>query len=210
MMTVLLAAGLAACGATGRDQPILQRVHEMDRELPPSRKAFLHCSGYGCVDRMKVTLGPGDWASIAAIFEPVPETPADERARLGQAVARFERIAGAQTGTDRDLGGTYSNMFATGQLDCADETVNVGTYLRILDDEGLIRHHRIGGRVHRGNFFDRLPHMSPYVVDLQTGESWVIDSWYRDHGDPPEIVTVETWRNEPYEAWGATGESARP
>lgn len=208
IVLALAALVLAAC-AGGRDSPIAKRIYALDAELKPTTEAFILCAGHGCRDRHVVRLTPGEWARVRAHFSPAPGTPGAEREAMRHAIATLERLSGDKTGTSADRAGTYSSMFAANQLDCADETVNVTTYLRLMIADGLVRHHRLGSRVHKGAIFDYLPHMAPTVVDRETGIAWVMDSWYLDHGALPETVTVATWR-EPYETWGSTGEPARP
>jgi len=208
----LVAAGLlvvlVAC-AGGRDQPIAKRLHTLHPAGGPTPQHFVICSGHGCYDRHDVHLSNRQWQSVRAVFATPAATPEEERRLIGEAVSRLERFAGAATGTDNDLGGTYSNMWMQNQLDCADETVNTTTYLKLLLADGLITRHRLGGRLHKGEFFDSLPHMAPTIIDKETGVQWAVDSWYLDHGDPPEIVTAAVWHTN-YETWGSTGKPARP
>lgn len=199
---------LTGC-AGGRDQPIAERIYTLHPEGGPTPESFVICSGHGCRDRHTVSLSPGQWQSVKAVFATPPANAAEERELIRVAVSRLERLAGAATGTDADLAGTYSNMWMQRQLDCADETVNTTTYIRLLMADRLVTKHRLGGRLHKGNIIDYLPHMAPTIIDQETGTQWAVDSWYLDHGEPPEIVTAQVWHTD-YETWGSTGKPARP
>ncbi len=207
ILLALITAVLAGC-AGGRDRPIAERIYSLHPEGGPTPQHFVICSGYGCYDRHEVSLSDGQWASVRVIFAPPPANAQAERVLIKRAVARMEHLAGAATGTDADLGGTYSNMWMSHQMDCADETVNTTTYLQMLVADDLLTKHRLGGRLHRGDFFDTMPHMAPTIIDQETGAQWVVDSWYLDNGEPPEIVTPDIWRTK-YELWGSTGKPAR-
>lgn len=197
-----LAAGLLAGCAGGRDVPIAQRIRSLHTEMPPTPAGFILCAGHGCRERHMIHLTPAEWDRIRARFDPAPPDPAAERAAIARAVAALEALSGAQSGTSADKAGTYAHMFAAHQLDCADETVNVTTYLRMMAADGLLVWHRPAGRVHRGRFIDSLPHMAPTIIDRRTGTAWVVDAWYHDNGEPPEIVPVDVWRT-PRETWEA-------
>ncbi|CDO60407.1 hypothetical protein BN1012_Phect2194 [Candidatus Phaeomarinobacter ectocarpi] len=204
----VLATLLAAC-AGGRDQPIAKRIYELHPGGQPSPEHFVICSGHGCYERHDVHLSEGQWEGVRSVFAQAPANAEEERKLIGLAVSKLEKLAGAQTGTDADLGGTYSNFWLANQLDCADETVNTTTYLKLLMADGLIAKHRLGGRLHKGDIIDYLPHMAPTIIDQETGTQWVVDSWYLDHGEPPEITTAALWHTD-YETWGSTGKPARP
>ena len=199
---------LAAC-AGGRDAPIAKRLMTLHPDGKPTPAHFVLCAGHGCRERHDVHLGDGQWASVRAIFARTADSAEEERVQIAQAIARLEALAGAATGTDADLGGTYSNMFLSNQLDCADETVNTTTYLRMLAADGLMTRHRVGGRLHKGNIINSLPHMTATIIEKETGTQWAVDSWFLDNAEPPEMATAAIWHT-PYAEWGSTGEPPRP
>lgn len=194
---------LAACA--GPDHRIGRVTIEHHIRMPPSPEGFIYCYDHGCQSSMEVRLTPSEWAPVEAAFDPVPETAEQERAAIRKAVAHLEQVTGRRAGTSADKAGTYANMFASRQLDCADETHNTHTYLVAMREAGLIRLHNIGGRVWKGRIVDALPHMAVTVTDKESGAVYVVDSWYRDNGEEPYTVTLAAWRT-PYEDWGDTGE----
>jgi hypothetical protein len=77
-------------------------------------------------------------------------------------------------------------------MDCIDEQKNTTTYLRIFDQQGHLRHHDVLHHVFRAPWILN-PHNSAQIRDRQTGECYVVDSWYRDNGQPPYIQPVKDW-----------------
>ena len=81
-------------------------------------------------------------------------------------------------------------------MDCVDESNNTLAFLRFLESEGRLKFHkpvRIGSR---GLLFDgRYPHKTAVVVD-KNKTKWVIDSWKKDGGLPPQIVKYSKWKAE--------------
>lgn len=208
-VALVLAVTLLAACAGGRDQGVAKRIYSLHPESGPTPQSFVLCAGHGCRERHDVSLNKGEWSRVRAAFGDKPQNAAEERERIRYAVAQLETIVGNKTGTSADLAGTYTNMFASNQLDCADETVNTTTYIKMLIADGLVTRHRLGGRLHKGNIIDSLPHMTPTIIDQETGTQWAVDSWYLDNGALPEVVTASVWHTD-YANWGSTGEPAKP
>ena len=82
----------------------------------------------------------------------------------------------------------------SGQLDCIDESTNTTTYLRLLDQAGLLRHHRVVERATRFGLFVGMPHSTAVIEELDSGNRFAVDSWFHDNGQPPHIVRLEDWR----------------
>lgn len=163
-------------------------------EPQPSRDGFTVCHGYGCSLRSKASLTPAAWQRVTVNLAGRPGSAAEERERLAAAIAQIERETGRQIGTSRDEPG--ASLFAKDrfQQDCIDEAVNTTTYLRLLDQAGLLRHHRIGPAAARGQFVDRWPHNTAVLVETASGRSYAIDSWFFANGVAPAVVPLETWK----------------
>jgi hypothetical protein len=156
------------------------------RAAPPQLTV---CSDWGCATRQAVQLSHADWASVQGLFEPPPQTPADERRAIALAIARLERIAGESTGTSVDRGG---NLQGPGQMDCVDESLNTQGYLRLLQEARLMRWHRPQGRALR-SWFLLDQHWSAVIHERDSGERFSVDSWYGNNGQPPEIQPILDW-----------------
>lgn len=163
-------------------------------EPQPSRDGFTVCHGYGCSQRSEARLAPAAWKRVTANFSPKPKTAAEERERVARSIALVEIETGRQIGTSRDEAG--ATLFAKDkfQQDCIDETVNTTTYLRLFDQAGLLRHHRIGPAAARGQFVDRWPHNTAVLIENASGRSYAIDSWFFANGKAPAVVPLEKWK----------------
>jgi hypothetical protein len=88
-------------------------------------------------------------------------------------------------------------MESGNQLDCVDESTNSTTYLRMMERDGLLRYHRVGSRAARarsGGFIIGWPHFTAVIEEIASGEKWAVDSWFRNNGEPPEVVPLSLWR----------------
>jgi len=157
---------------------------------------FTFCGGFGCTDPQAVTFSTEEATAISKRFNSVADNPQAERQAVRSAIAEMESIAGARTGYDGDRGRTFSGMLRAGQLDCYSEAINTSNFLAILVNAGLIHHHTLAGPVLRGlsahtslNF----THATATIRDNETGERLVVDSWFHDNGEPPEILPVTLW-----------------
>ena len=168
---------LLVCAAEGRAQ------------TPPPINV---CWGYGCDHSARVLLPRQDWQAIRDLMTPSAPDPARERARVARAIARFERAAGAATGTDEDQGGNLAGSGRPGQQDCIDESRNTTGYLQVLAERGLLRWHDVGARQRRAKWIlDQ--HWTAVLVERDTGRRWAVDSWFLDNGRRPYIQALDAW-----------------
>lgn len=153
------------------------------------------CQGYGCRYYQKTGLEPEEWQQIVDVFVPVAENAAQERQLIKRAIGLLESFVGPKTGTDRDEAGAQVISFSTrGQMDCIDEAFNASTYLFLLRKAGLIRLHRLGKPLHRGNYITRWPHNAATIHQIDDFDAhYVVDSWFHANGEPPEIVPAALW-----------------
>lgn len=160
----------------------------------PTPKNFSVCHAGTCTIVTQAGLDAVQWSKITAVFETPARDAREERARIAEAIARFETIVGAITDTSDDRAGNRRGEKWWSQMDCIDESTNSTTYLRILAGSGLLRWHQVEARVTRGFFLLGWPHTAAVVSESQTGAEWVVDSWFHDNGRPPEIVPLELWK----------------
>lgn len=175
----------------------------------PVPQRFSVCHGFSCTQVSQVGMNDAQWLVITSVFERAAATAEDERAQIAQAIAKFETAAGVLAGTSGDLAeNAVRGMDLSGQMDCIDESTNTTTYLRILEQAGLLRWHRVEDRVTRGWFLFGWPHTTAVVSDRKDGRRWAVDSWFFANGQPPAIVPLEVWQG----GWrpGRATETARP
>jgi hypothetical protein len=154
---------------------------------------------YGFGHRITDTfaMSPEDWAQIEAAFSPRAATAAQEREQIREAVALMEMRAGRTTPTREDRGRNATVPNSMGQMDCINESTNTTTYLRLFHQEGLMRRHAVLGRAYRSPVLLDA-HYSAQILDFETGERYVVDSWFLANGFPPMIQPVAAWgRKDP-------------
>jgi len=183
----LIAAGFAFdCGAD-----IFVRE---DIIADPDPALFNICYDHGCSSLAWVRLSAEQWQQLRLVFAKPAGAAAEERAQIGNAVALFERIVGAMTGTAGDKGGNWKGLGLPGQMDCIDESTNTTIYLRMLQKYGLMRWHSVADRVTRWSLFS-LPHTTAVIMERGGVERWAVDSWFRDNGEPPFVLPLELWKD---------------
>ena len=193
---LLLATAFGAqAGLAGEAYDALYRLYDYPRTLTPSQVPV--CFHHGCAGVKRVDLRGTHWQRLASHFAPPATDPAAEREQISRAIAQMEQITGVLAGTAGDRAGDL-NAFGTlaPQMDCIDESANTTTYLTLFEQAGLLHWHSVEPRAHRGYlFFGGWPHYTALVRDRQSGKRWVVDSWFRDNGAPPDIVELETWKD---------------
>lgn len=188
---VLLAGPVTVAGDTYR---YLYRLYD----LPPTleREAVPVCMHHGCETVARMRLSVADWRMVTRHFARPARDAEQERERIGKAIAEFEDIAGRLVGTAGDKGGDLA-AFGTlaPQQDCIDESTNTTVYLLLLEQAELLRWHRVETPAHRGYlFFGGWPHFTARIRDIDAGRDWVVDSWFHDNGEAPEILELPTWK----------------
>lgn len=169
------------------------------------------CHGFGCRFQESVSISDKEWTEIETFFRTPAETPEAERDQIKKATGWFEVIMGRHTPIHLDKGRNeipghaqtsmrYAEALAysgntTGQMDCIDESLNITTYMRLMEQAGLFKHYRVVERAHRRSAFDQ--HYAGQVEEIATGERWVVDSWFYDYGSLPYIEESTEWHDLP-------------
>ncbi|MDB5490471.1 MAG: hypothetical protein JWO78_320 [Micavibrio sp.] len=199
VLAACILLSLTACAAPPVDERNTYETFLNSRNLSlPRPDHFQHCRGYGCVIRDDVTLSKAEWDAVTGVFRGV-NSAADERVATGKAIGLLERIVGPKTGTDGDLGGTFRET-GEKQMDCVDESTNTTMYLAMLQNDLLLKFHRVQRPTYRtpmstmgtGKFW---PHFTAVMTDKKTHAAWAVDSWARDNGFPAEILPLNDWVN---------------
>ena len=154
------------------------------------------CYNFNCKNHANVSLTLSEWQTVTKGFSPAPVSAEQEREYIKEAIARLEELVGRYTPTWRDVG---TNLPTTkgkapsfpGQLDCIDESINTTTYLELLAKEGLLKYHVVSERAYRRSLFNQ--HWAAQIMENANNESFVIDSWFYDNGEPPYIEPLATW-----------------
>ncbi len=190
LLILIALAALTGCESSRR--PSLYLTHFNLKQ--PKVDDFEVCASAGCREISPLSYSPNEWESIRSIFEPAPTDAAGERERIQIAIAAMEQIIGQKNGTSGDAPRNNRALGTGAQLDCIAEAANTTVALMLLDQEGLLQHHRIGYPQHRGFFQLRLPHNTASIYEKATGAHYTVDSWFYKNGEPPVCVLVSDWR----------------
>ena len=150
------------------------------------------CYDFSCKTLQQVVLSAEEWRSVIGWFYPAAHTAVEEREQLRQAIGWMEVVIGRHTPTHRDKGlNLEKNPEFPGQLDCIDESLNITTYMQLFQDQGHLRRHRVIDRAYRKAAFDA--HWAGQIEEIDTGERFVIDSWFQDNGMLPYLSPSTDW-----------------
>ena len=192
---LVLALLLAGCSFAGSGPP---HSHFASFKTPPPQgRTVTICSAYGCKTKTPFTFMPSDLGAIDAIMRHVrrADTASEERRAVAHAIGWIENRVGRATGTDTDR--KSIDFLGSGdptQQDCVDEATNTTSYLMVLADIGLLRHHRVVAPMSKGILIDgRYPHYFAVIEDPRTGEKWAVDSSMHKNGVRPIIEPAATW-----------------
>ena len=155
------------------------------------------CHGFGCNFESIISLSDAEWRSVAGWLKAYAPDPNTERDHIRQAIGWMEVLVGRHGPgrEDRALDLKYV-AFRTGQMDCVDESINTTTYLKLFEKNNLLRWHRVVERIQRRALFDA--HWAGQIEEIQTGDRFVIDSWFQDNGLLPNVQKTEDWADIPF------------
>ena len=157
------------------------------------------CYDFACKSSSVVDLPVAEWWEVEGWFSPAAPTPEQERQQIKQAIGWMEVLIGRHTPTHKDLAFNLpagqeglSDLFP-GQQDCIDEAVNTTTYLRLLEQKGLLRHYTVIEQAYRKAFFDQ--HWAGQIREIVSGKRYVVDSWFQPNGYLPVIQNSPDWED---------------
>lgn len=153
------------------------------------------CMNFSCRDRQFIAISPEEWNSVANWMRPAAPDAMTERLNIKNAIGWMEVIIGRYTPTHRDLGGDLGNRDAQfpGQLDCIDESFNTTAYLQLFQNNDLLKFHKVVDRAYRRAIIDQ--HWAGQIEALDSGERWVVDSWFQNNGYLPYVQKTEKWED---------------
>lgn len=173
----------------------LYRLYDFPRQL--NRAAVPVCFHHGCESVVRVEIADANWQQVTHHLEQTAADASAEREQIRLAIAEMERVTGQLAGTSGDRGGDL-RAFGTlePQMDCIDESANTTTYLTLFEQAGLLKWHQVEPRASRGYLFiGGWPHYTALIREKRSGNLWVVDSWFRDNGEPPDVVDLKTWKD---------------
>lgn len=187
----LSAAAPALAGSTREAADFLRA----NASAPPENNIVSICHAYGCTRVTRVRISSAELGRLKAIMAPGRAGAEAERRAVARAVAHLEKIVGKATGTgaDRDYRDLGSGGDPT-QMDCIDEASNTTSYLLLLDQNKLLRHHDIAHPVSKGFLINFVyPHFTAVLAEKSGGARYAVDSWVFTNGEKPIVTPLDTW-----------------
>jgi hypothetical protein len=197
----LSAATLSLLTGLGLMPTLLRGDDFMGPYTPPSAtptpEHFEVCYNHTCKEIAQLSLTPNQWQQIRDRFQPPAGSAAQEREQIAAAVARMEVLVGEKIDTSNEKGGNLQGLSSGGnQFDCIDESTNTTTYLTMMEQDGLLRWHKVEERKTRNLFFiGGWPHTTAVISEKESGKRWAVDSWFYDNGVPPAVLPIQQWSN---------------
>ena len=195
-----LLAGLVAGACTHEGFGTNER-HFATFSVPEPKGTTVHvCHAYGCKMRTKFTFNDADIAELSAIMKKwrtKADTAEDERRGVAYAIGWMETRVGNVIGTKDDRPGMdFSASGDPTQQDCVDEATNTTSYLSVLQDRALLKHHTVAAPFAKENYLRGVAgwtHWTAVLVEKTNKQRWAVDSWIYANGENPAIVKAEEW-----------------
>ncbi|WP_245944742.1 hypothetical protein [Crenobacter cavernae] len=160
---------------------------------PPVFSATLTvCYHYGCSRQAALEVDAAQIRKLGQRFARVDSAPA-ERAAVADTVRALYRLAARVAPIASDQGGNPPADDSAGRMDCIDHSRNVEGFLALMQQRRWLRFHRAAGRVHRAPWLVN-DHYAARLDETGDGQSWVVDTWFKDFGAPPEVVPLAIWK----------------
>jgi hypothetical protein len=203
VLIVLMSGSLAACTQTGGASEIGRHYVEFGAE-PPRGNRITVCHAYTCKMQSPYTFSQADLAEIRAVMARTKkaDTAAEERRAVAYAIAHIEVKVGAKLGIKDKAGMQFSASGDPTQLDCVDVATNTSSYLLVMQQNGMLKHHTVAMTESKENLLKGFltlnpvkywPHWSAILRENATGQKWAIDRWPFDQGENPAVQKVEEW-----------------
>ena len=153
------------------------------------------CFNYGCLAEAEVVFTEAQLSEVAESLGRAGSAVA-ERALLGQVMGQLYRWAGTQSPISADRPGDFLDDGAYGAMDCIDHAESTTRLLRLLEGRGMLRFHAVEP-IRRRTRWVVIQHFSAVVRENaeapQVGASFVVDTWFGEHGDPAVVLPLEDW-----------------
>jgi hypothetical protein len=191
----ILSGGQALAGDLSYGLALMYSNASLSR---PTDAQMTVCYGFNCQRRWRLDFTKTDRKDLARILNAGRASAAAERKSVQQVVVWLDRRIGPIIGTEKRV--ARANIQAgdpAHNFDCIDTTRNISSFLLVLEQWNLLRHHVVGDPRYRGNvFIGQLPHNTAVLKDRLTKIDWAVDMWPRGYGESPDLMTLERWLNE--------------
>ena len=157
------------------------------------------CYGFVCRLRLTLVFTAAERTTITNLMSKGRASAAEERKAIQQVFVWFDHRVARDAGTNKRIANADVRSFdANHNFDCWDTTRNAASLLLVLQEWGLLRHHRVSDPRYRGNILvGQLPHNTAVIKETAPGgTSWVVDMWPTAFGQVPDVMTLDKWLDE--------------
>lgn len=149
------------------------------------------CYNYDCAAKASVVFSGKQLLQVRNLFKKLPDAES-ERTSISKAIGLFEDFSGKQTPTKNDRGGNVNDDEVDGRMDCIDHSHNTTAYLRLMEERGWLKFHRVLEPTRRAPLLVN-DHWAARIQEKQGGQEFIVDSWFFDNGQPAAVFTLEDW-----------------
>ena len=161
---------------------------------PEESEIVTVCYNYGCNSTTEITILSPELEAIFLTMQ-TASSAQEEREILAEVIGQLYRIAGHQSPIFRDRGGNFDDdKEAYGAMDCIDHSTTANEFLHLLERRGWLTFHRVASLVSRGAMLSI--HWAAQIQDKTTGDYFVVDRWFFDHGYPAAVMPLSDWENK--------------
>ena len=173
LLVILLLAGVAGCAWGDVTVPI--------------------CHNYGCQTEVDILFSEEQIGRLARLLK-LADDAEDERRFLALALGWMYGWAGQQSPVHNDRGGNLADEEAEGRMDCIDHSTSTTRLLRLLEQRGLLRWHRVVDPEVRHRALVFAEHWSAVIEDKADGQRYALDSWFVNNGEPAVLLPLADWK----------------
>jgi hypothetical protein len=184
------------CAACTTGQSLyLEEYKSLYQGRAPTPSNFFTCYAWECKSIARVSLSPEEWKLARAPLEEAAPDARTERRQIARGVVIMEGLTGLRMAATEEQ---RSEFFGgdSDKLDCIDDSLNTWVYLTLLDSDGLLVHHAVGGIAHGGTVLTRDVRNSASLVVKATGEQFAIDPTQAKDGGPPPTFPLALWEGD--------------
>ncbi len=155
------------------------------------------CFNYGCLSQTEVVFDESQLGEVGQLLNSA-NSPDGERQAIAEAIGRLLGWAGKQSPIAADRGGNYADDGVYGRMDCIDHSTTTTRLLHLMEDQGLLRFHRVLDPALRTRFM-LFEHYSAQIEEIvPSGDSaklqrFAVDSWFFDNGHPAAVMPLAAW-----------------
>lgn len=149
------------------------------------------CYNYDCASEQDVTFTKRDLNKLKRFFLRARDAH-EEREAIRLAVGKMYRIAGMQSPISNDKARNDDEEDINGRMDCIDHSRTTTAFLKLLEKQNMLTFHHVLEPVKRAPFLVN-DHWGARIEETESGEQFIVDSWFLDHGKPATLFPLQDW-----------------